>query len=473
MVFSSPIFLFYFLPVILLICFLTKRAIALQNAFLFLGSLLFYFWGEKEYAILVLISILVNYSTGILIEQNKSDRGRKWILAIGLIVHLSILIYFKYYNFFINDFLSYFNLGIATNEINKIHLPLGISFFTFHGITYIVDIYRKEADPSRNLLNVSLYTLFFPQLIAGPIVRYTDIHRQFLERNVTKAQLNLGVQRFIIGLAKKIIIANSLGRISDAIFKLEMADLSPQLIWFGIFIFAMQLYYDFSGYSDMAIGLAKMVGFEFNENFNFPYSARSLTDLWKRWHISLTNFFRNYVYFPLGGNKLGVWRMYFNLIFVFVLTGLWHGPSWNCIRWGLSTGLFLVMEKLFLGKLLSKLPYLIANLYTFFIFTTALLIFKIERGDLLADVLQKAFFITTESNHIFFPLYYITPDIALIIILAILFSYPIHLSELYIKLSHSIRKVPIVKQVLYILLFFITLSMMASSTYNPFIYFKF
>lgn len=473
MVFSSPIFLFYFLPVILMICFLTRRYIVLQNTFLFLGSLLFYFWGEKEYAILVLISILINYTIGLLIEQSKSGFHRKWILATGLIIHILILVYYKYFNFFINDFLSYFNLSIPMDDMDKIHLPLGISFFTFHGITYIVDIYRREAEASRNLLNVSLYTLFFPQLIAGPIVRYTEIHQQLQHREIKNSQINEGVRRFIIGLAKKIIIANSLGRISDAIFKLELADLSPQLIWFGIIVFALQLYYDFSGYSDMAIGLAKMVGFEFSENFNFPFSAPSLTELWKRWHISLTSFFRNYVYIPLGGNQLGLGRMYFNLLFVFVLTGLWHGPSWNCILWGLFTGIILVIEKIFLSKWLTKLPYLIANMYTIFMFVTALLIFKIERGEQLADVLQKAFLIYTESNHIYSPGYYITPDIALILGLAILFSYPIHLSQYYVRIESKMSNFPLIRQGLFILLFLLTLSIMASSTYNPFIYFKF
>jgi alginate O-acetyltransferase complex protein AlgI len=473
MVFSSPIFLFYFLPIILLLCYFTRRRIALQNILLFVSSLVFYFWGEKEYAILVLISILINFTCGALISHYEDEKMRKWMLSIGLLLNLSILIYFKYFNFLTHELLVYFNFGEALDPADKIHLPLGISFFTFHGITYIVDIYRREAAASRSLMNMSLYTLFFPQLIAGPIIRYTDIHRQLSVRFANNARINQGVKRFIIGLAKKIIIANTLGRISDAIFKLQIADLSPQLIWFGIFIFALQLYYDFSGYSDMAIGLAKMVGFDFSENFNFPYSARSLTDLWKRWHISLTTFFRNYVYIPLGGNKLGTGRTYFNLLFVFFLTGLWHGPSWNCILWGLFTGAFLILEKLFLGKWLLRLPYLIANLFTFFIFITALLIFKIEQGEQLADVLSKAFLVNTESNHLYFPAYYLTPDVTTVMLIAVLFAYPLHVSLWYQKLQAMLQKIPFAKDAVYIFIFLITLSMMASSTYNPFIYFKF
>ena len=358
-------------------------------------------------------------------------------------------------------------------DSEKIHLPLGISFFTFHGITYITDIYRREARVSKNLLSVSLYTLFFPQLIAGPIVRYTDISKQLESRNIYPSQINRGIRRFIIGLAKKIIIANSLGRIADEIYKLEIADLSPSLIWFGIAIFALQLYYDFSGYSDMAIGLANITGFEFKENFNFPFSARSLTDLWTRWHISLTSFFRNYVYIPLGGNKKGNARTYVNLLFVFFLTGLWHGPSWNCILWGLFTGLFLVLEKLFLRKWIDRLPYLLANVYTLFLFITALMIFKIERGEQLADVLSKAFFIHTESNHIYYPRYYLTPDLYCILGIAILFAYPIHLSNAYQTIQRVVSSIPFLKEMIYILLFILCLCIMSSSIYNPFIYFKF
>jgi alginate O-acetyltransferase complex protein AlgI len=473
MVFSSPIFLFYFLPLVLVLYFIARQSIYLQNLILFISSLLFYFWGEKEYSILVLFSILINYSFGLLIQQNKKPKERKWILTLGLLINLSILIYFKYFNFITHELLVYFNLSEPMDDIQKIHLPLGISFFTFHGITYIVDIYRKEAEASSDLLKVSLYTLFFPQLIAGPIVRFTDIHKQLSARSLSSSQVNEGIKRFVIGLAKKVIIANSLGRISDHIFQLEIADLSTSLIWFGIIVFALQLYYDFSGYSDMAIGLAKLCGFEFKENFNFPFAARTLTDLWKRWHISLTSFFRNYVYIPLGGSQVGKGRMYFNLLFVFFLTGLWHGPSWNCILWGVCTGLFLLIEKLFLRKWIDKLPYVIANMYTFFLFITALLIFKIERGDQLADVLQKAFFLQTEYNHIYFPMYYITPDIAFVLSIAVLFAYPIHQFKYVQSIQKFALRIPILPQLVLLGLFILSLSILSSSTYNPFIYFKF
>lgn len=473
MVFSSPIFLFYFLPLVLMACFLAQRKIQPQNFLLFLSSVVFYFWGEKEHTLIVLISVLINYFAGILISRQKGEPARKLWLAAGIVFNLSILIYFKYYNFFVDEFLTYFNLGKGLNQDQKIHLPLGISFFTFHGITYIVDIYRREAKASKDLLNVSLYTLFFPQLIAGPIVRYVDISRQLDNRRASSAQINSGVKRFIIGLAKKIIIANGLGRIADAIYALQIADLSGSLIWFGIVVFALQLYYDFSGYSDMAIGLARIVGFEFNENFNFPYAARSLTDLWKRWHISLTTFFRNYVYIPLGGSKKGKARTYIHLLFVFFLTGLWHGASWNCILWGLFTGLFLVLEKIALGQWLQRLPYWLANIYTLFIFITALMIFKIEQGEHLADVLNKAFFLQRESSGIFYPGYYLTPDLYFLLIIAVIFVYPVHESKLYRSLQEKLRAVPMITEVLYTGLFLLTLSVMSSSVYNPFIYFKF
>jgi alginate O-acetyltransferase complex protein AlgI len=473
MVFSSPIFLFYFLPVVLLAYYLLRKHIVLQNLILFVSSLLFYFWGEKEHSILVLISILINYNVGLLLSKQGTQTAQKITLATGIILNLSILLYFKYYNFFINDFLTYFNLATPLEESDKIHLPLGISFFTFHGITYITDIYRREAQVSKNLLNVSLYTLFFPQLIAGPIVRYTDISQQLVKREIKNSQVNSGIKRFIIGLAKKIIIANSLGRIVDAIYTLEIAHLSPALIWFGIAVFALQLYYDFSGYSDMAIGLARMTGFEFKENFNFPFAARSLTDLWTRWHISLTTFFRNYVYIPLGGNKKGAARTYSNLLFVFFLTGLWHGPSWNCILWGLVTGFFLVMEKLFLRKWIEKLPYFLANIYTLLLFIIALMIFKIDCGEHLADVLSKAFFIHTASTKIYFPSFYLTPDLYFILFVAIVFSYPVHQSKVYLALHQRISRIPYLNDLMYISLLLLTVCIMSSSTYNPFIYFKF
>ena len=473
MVFSSPIFLFYFLPVVLLAYYLLRKHIVLQNLILFVSSLLFYFWGEKGYSILVLISILINYNVGLLLSKQGTQTAQKITLASGIILNISILLYFKYYNFFINDFLTYFNLATPLEESDKIHLPLGISFFTFHGITYITDIYRREAQVSKNLLNVSLYTLFFPQLIAGPIVRYTDISQQLVKREIKNSQVNSGIKRFIIGLAKKIIIANSLGRIVDTIYTLEIADLSPALIWFGIAVFALQLYYDFSGYSDMAIGLARMTGFEFKENFNFPFAARSLTDLWTRWHISLTTFFRNYVYIPLGGNKKGAARTYGNLLFVFFLTGLWHGPSWNCILWGLVTGFFLVMEKLFLRKWIDKLPYFLANIYTLLLFIIALMIFKIDCGEHLTDVLSKAFFIHTASTQIYFPSFYLTPDLYFILFVAIVFSYPVHQSKVYLAIHQRTSRIPYLNDMMYISLLLLTVCIMSSSTYNPFIYFKF
>jgi alginate O-acetyltransferase complex protein AlgI len=472
MVFSSPIFLFYFLPVVLLFTYLFRRNLTAQNVVLFISSLIFYFWGEKEYTILVLLSVLINYSIGYGLSKPYPARVLKRILVAGILINLSILLYYKYYNFFINDFLSYFGFSEPLAAADHIHLPLGISFFTFHGITYIVDLYRNEADRNHSFLTVSLYTLFFPQLIAGPIVRFTDISRQLTERNIQMQQVQSGVRRFVIGLAKKILIANALGRVADHVYALEIADLSPQLIWFGIGIFALQLYYDFSGYSDMAIGLARIFGFEFKENFNFPYAATSLSDLWKRWHISLTTFFRNYVYFPLGGSQLGEGRTYVNLIVVFFLTGLWHGPSWNCILWGLFTGVFIVLEKVALGKFIQKWPAILANIYTLFLFITALMIFKIEDGQFLAEILSKAFLIETESSGLYHPTYFMTNDVYVILAIAIFFAYPVH----QLSISKRIASWPLFtlyRDVVYACLFLLSITMMAASTYNPFIYFKF
>lgn len=472
MVFSSPVFLFYFLPVVLLLAQLFRTRLTLQNTLLFVASLVFYFWGEKEYTVLVLFSVLLNFFIGHWLGRTTAERNRRIILGLGLVVNLSLLIYYKYYQFFATEFLAYFGWGDALPAAERIHLPLGISFFTFHGITYIVDLYRGEARKAGSFLDVSLYTLFYPQLIAGPIVRYAAISEQLNGRQQRAEQVNSGVRRFIIGLAKKIILANSLGRVADEVYALQVTDLSPSLIWFGISIFALQLYYDFSGYSDMAIGLARMVGFEFRENFRFPYAARSMSDLWKRWHISLTDFFRNYLYIPLGGSRGGLFRTCLNLLIVFTLTGLWHGPSWNCILWGLFTGLCIVAEKLWLGRWIDKLPYFFANLYALFLFITALMIFKIENGEYLREILAKAFFLDPGTTGIYAPSYFLTPDMYLIIPVSVLLAYPIHewpwVSSLFARVGHGwLRECALAG------LFLLTCSIMAASTYNPFIYFKF
>lgn len=469
MVFSSPVFLFYFLPLVLILYVLTKRSIYLQNMVLFFASLVFYFWGEKEYSIFVMFSILVNYFIGIWIHDSKSDSIKKLVLGLGIVVNISFLIYFKYFNFIINDILSFFIHIPKLSSSQMVHLPLGISFFTFHGLTYITDIYRKEAEVSRNPLNVGLYVLFFPQLIAGPIVRYKDIDAQLRGRSIDSEKLYTGTSRFIIGLAKKVLVANTLGNIADQIFALEHKHVSGSLTWLALLFYTLQIYYDFSGYSDMAIGLARVMGFEFLENFNFPYSATSIKDFWRRWHISLSTFFRDYVYIPLGGNKKGTGRTYLHLLIIFFLTGLWHGASWNYLIWGLFHGFFLVIERAGLGRFLEKAPRLVSNLYTMFIVVIAWLFFRVEH---LADIvfyLKKLFFIDTYSSLAYYPLFYLRSNVLFTFVLAWVFVFPVKQFFVF----NIFNQMKWFRDIVYVLLFILSLAMLSSSTYNPFIYFRF
>ncbi len=448
---------------------LAKRSIYIQNMVLFFASLVFYFWGEKEYSILVMFSILVNYFIGIWIHDSKSDAIKKLVLGVGVVVNISFLIYFKYYNFIINDILSLLINVPKLSSSQMVHLPLGISFFTFHGLTYITDIYRKEAEVSRNPLNVGLYVLFFPQLIAGPIVRYKDIDTQLRGRSINSEKLYSGTIRFITGLAKKVLIANTLGNIADQIFALEHKHVSGSLTWLALLCYTLQIYYDFSGYSDMAIGLARVMGFEFLENFNFPYSATSIKDFWRRWHISLSTFFRDYVYIPLGGNKKGIGRTYLHLLIIFFLTGLWHGASGNYLIWGLFHGFFLVIERAGLGRFLEKAPRLISNLYTMFIVVIAWLFFRIEH---LADIefyLKKLFFIDTYSSLAYYPLFYLRSNVLFTFVVAWIFVFPV--KHFFAFNIFNQRKW--FRDIVYLLLFILSLAMLSSSTYNPFIYFRF
>ena len=471
MVFSSPIFLFYFLPIVLLICFIWRNNIPLMNLVLFVVSLLFYFWGEKSYALVILFCVLSNHYTALGME--RFPRYRSTVLFLGVLINLSLLAYFKYYNFFMNEVLWVWGLSDKLSEQEMVHLPLGISFFTFHGLTYVVDVYRNQSKASHNLMNVGLYILYFPQLIAGPIVRYSDIGTQIEHRQINAAGIHRGVRRFIIGLAKKIILANSLGRISDDIFALNITDMHASLIWFGAIAFAYQIYYDFSGYSDMAIGMASMMGFHFHENFNFPFSSKSFSELWQRWHISLTNFFRNYVYIPIGGNKKGVFRTYLHLFFVFALTGFWHGASWNCLLWGIFTGIFLMLEKGVWGQWVKKWPIIPGNVYSMFLFCTAIIIFKIEDIQILPEVFAKAFLWDRSWSGLYTVSYFMTADLWLVLLLSIILAWPVHqiprvqvwMSKRWFNFGFG--------QLGLLLLFLITLSIMSASTYNPFIYFKF
>ena len=379
MVFSSTIFLFFFLPLTLLAYFVVgPRG---RNAILLAASLLFYAWGETVYLLVMLFSIAANYLFGLLIDQAR-QRGRRGRLAFVFAVatNLGLLGFFKYANFLVDNLNPVLPvLGLAPMDIGRVHLPIGISFFTFQALSYIIDLYRNETAVQRSLLNFALYKALFPQLIAGPIVRYRDVAREIERRTVSLHDFASGVQRFIIGLGKKVLIANVMGRAADTIFATPAETLPATLAWTGAIAFMLQIYFDFSGYSDMAIGLGRMFGFHFLENFNYPYIARSVREFWRRWHISLSTWFRDYLYIPLGGNRHGPVRTGANLLLVFLLCGLWHGASWTFLIWGVYHGIFLVLERVPAVRwLLDRLPAPVQHAYVLLVVLVGWVFFRAD-----------------------------------------------------------------------------------------------
>ena len=379
MVFSSTIFLFFFLPLTLLAYFVVgPRG---RNAILLAASLLFYAWGETVYLLVMLFSIAANYLFGLLIDQAR-QRGRRGGLAFvcAVATNLGLLGFFKYANFLVDNLNPVLPvLGLAPMDIGRVHLPIGISFFTFQALSYIIDLYRNETTVQRSLLNFALYKALFPQLIAGPIVRYRDVAREIERRTVSLHDFASGVQRFIIGLGKKVLIANVMGRAADTIFATPAETLPATLAWIGAIAFMLQIYFDFSGYSDMAIGLGRMFGFHFLENFNYPYIARSIREFWRRWHISLSTWFRDYLYIPLGGNRHGAARTGANLLLVFLLCGLWHGASWTFLIWGVYHGIFLVLERVpAVRRLLDRLPAPLQHAYVLLVVLVGWVFFRAD-----------------------------------------------------------------------------------------------
>jgi len=371
--FDRPVFLFYFLPIVLglyvsltAIQWLLARAGVrrfplrlLQNLVLLLASLFFYAWGEQEIVLVMLASIVANYVFGRMVESRRGTSGARVAVGLAVAFNLGLLVYWKYANFLWGSLAPLADLvGVdagALPVLEPIHLPIGISFFSFQAMSYVVDVYRREGPVQKNPINFALYIALFPQLIAGPIVRYRDVARQLVDRVVDRAGFAYGIRRFVLGLSKKLLIADTVGRVADEVFAIGAGDLTAPVAWLGIACYTLQIYFDFSGYSDMAIGLGRMFGLRFLENFEYPYIARSITEFWRRWHISLSSWFRDYLYIPLGGNRLGRARTYGNLVTVFFLCGLWHGASWSFVVWGLYHGAFLVVERVGLKGLVDRL----------------------------------------------------------------------------------------------------------------------
>ena len=372
MVFSSSVFLLLFLPIVFIGNLLIKEQYS--NYFLLLASLIFYAWGEPYLVLLMIISVILNWGIGIALCKTK-DSIRKLFLVMGILCDLGILGYYKYAGFFAKTINSL--IGKDFIPVLEIALPIGISFFTFQALSYIVDVYRGDTKASKSLVNVALYISFFPQLIAGPIVKYRDINKQIEDRNSNWIDISDGFKRFIYGLGKKVLISNVLGICADTIYSYEITSIDCRTAWIGALAYTFQIYYDFSGYSDMAIGLGKMFGFNILENFEYPYLSHSITEFWRRWHISLGSWFKEYVYIPLGGNRRGAKRTYFNLIVVFFLTGLWHGADMSFVVWGLFHGFFSILERLGLKRLLDKTR-IISILYTFFVVNLGWVMFRAE-----------------------------------------------------------------------------------------------
>jgi len=438
-------------------------------------SLGFYSWGEQELVVLILFSTIVDFSSALIIEKGKKNLG----LFISIIFNLGILLYFKYSDFVFSNLanlLTNLNLSeVNASKFSNIILPLGISFYTFQTMSYTIDVYRGHVKASKNFLNFATYVTLFPQLIAGPIVRYKEIESELKNRETTIPLFTEGVERFIIGLAKKMIIANNCAFLADEIFNIPNTEMSSPIAWLGIIAYSFQIYYDFSGYSDMAIGLGKMLGFNFPENFNYPYISKSIREFWRRWHMTLSYWFRDYVYISLGGNRHSNLRTYINLFIVFFVTGLWHGASWTFIIWGLFHGVFIVIERLGFSKILDKLPKPISHLYLLFIITISWVFF---RSDTITDAFSfiKSMFTFNIETNIELVQFYLSKEIFVVLLLAILFSTPIcnKLNQfITYRFKNYIKAFTYMKYLCLLSLFIISCLYISIDSYNPFIYFRF
>ena len=467
MVFSSLVFLWIFLPVVFVLC-LAIPDIKGKNLLLLFASLFFYAWGEPVYLFLLLFSILINWFFGLMMEKKEDQKKLYMILALAC--DLLLLAFFKYTNFILNTLdhlLPFMQLPRA-----NIPLPIGISFFTFQAMSYIIDLYRGEYKAQKSLVNLALYISFFPQLIAGPIVKYRDIDAQLTDRKMTAEGIAKGMRRFIYGLGKKVILANMLAIAVDRIYDLDPAGISVPMAWCAALCYTLQIYYDFSGYSDMAIGLGRIFGFEFLENFRYPYISGSIREFWRRWHISLSSWFREYLYIPLGGNRKGTARTYLNLIIVFAVTGLWHGASWSFVFWGLFHGAFLLLERIWLGKYLdgeNPMQKGISWLYTFFVVNIGWVFFRAEHFGLGLTMVARMFGFGAPAAGV--PLGSV---LSTQIVLAFVFGL-IGMGCL-LKLPEKIRgqwRESLPEALFLLVVLFYSIVLLANQTYNPFIYFRF
>ena len=473
MVFSSLLFLFLFLPAVLLLYFLVPRRF--RNLILLAVSLFFYAWGEPLYVFLMIGTILFDYIFGILIERflkKEKKRAAGITLVFAVIVNIGCLGFFKYTDFLIGNLNGIFNTAIP---LLQIALPIGISFYTFQIMSYVIDVYRGEVKAQRNIISFGTYVVLFPQLIAGPIVRYKTVAEELNERHENLPDFNSGVQRFMVGLGKKVLLANNIGILWNQIGSQDISTMPVLTAWIGIIAFTFQIYFDFSGYSDMAIGLGRMFGFHFLENFDYPYMSKSITEFWRRWHISLSTWFKEYVYIPLGGNRRGFARQIRNILVVWLLTGIWHGASWNFVLWGVYFGGLLIIEKLFLLKYLQKAPGWVGHIYTMLLVIISWVIFAFDdlsRGMSFWGAMfgyNGAGFFNSESIYLLY---------TNLLIFAVLFFASMDWGKkLWGKLEDTLQAHPaaleIIRSIAFTAVFVLSVAYLVNASYNPFLYFRF
>ena len=478
MLFSSSVFLMVFLPLTLLVYFLIPgRFVMARNTALLIASLVFYGWGEPKYILVMLVSILANYVLAIAIGKFRGESNTsiaRVMLILDILVNLGLLGFFKYTDFIIETVNS---LSGADLDLLGIALPIGISFYTFQTMSYVIDVYRGKVESQKNIITLATYITLFPQLIAGPIVRYSDVEVQLRNRTSDLERITEGIKRFVIGFAKKVLIANQMAVIWEEIYAMVEGGENPgaALVWMGAVAFTFQIYFDFSGYSDMAIGLGKILGFDYLENFDHPYISRSITEFWRRWHMSLSSWFKEYVYIPLGGNRKGLPRQIVNIFIVWALTGLWHGASWNFVVWGVYYGVLLIIEKLFLLKLLDKLPeklVFIKHVYTLFFVILGWVIFNITDFSVLGKYIALMF--GAGAGNAAVTMYYLKSRAFLMIVAAVC-SLPLlnKIDELMDKKLMFYTTKDMVETFVLLILFIMSVAFLVSGSYNPFLYFRF
>ncbi|MFI3254952.1 MAG: MBOAT family O-acyltransferase [Eubacteriales bacterium] len=468
MIFSTPLFLTIFLPICLALYYLTPPRF--RNFTLLCASLLFYFWGEQIFVLIMVASILIDYTHGLLVEKFKNqgkDTLAKCAVASSILFNLCLLGYFKYTNLFVETLQNFGMTGAM--EFATIHLPIGISFYTFQTMSYTVDVYRGDAKAQRNIINFGAFVTLFPQLIAGPILKYKDLGAQLDARTHKLSRFVSGIEIFIIGLSKKVLLANAMGWLWEQYQQLPTNQLSVLGAWLGVLAFTFQIYFDFSGYSDMAVGLGRMLGFEFSGNFNYPYISKSITDFWRRWHISLSSWFREYLYIPLGGNRKSKGRVMFNLFLVWAATGFWHGASWNFLLWGLYFFVLLIIEREFLGKVLSKAPTFLGHCYTLFFILISWTIFAIEDFARLGEYLKVMFGFGAVPPIDERFVYYFFSYLPLLVVASIA-STPFPKKQFH-KLKESVQ-MPLGLFLMFLGLV-VSLAYLVDSSYNPFLYARF